>query len=74
MMIEQRKGIREPGALTEQEAALDLVGFNCVNPRHDEERQLPSEELLCGRNVIQDVPFWLRRAGRRVAKIGRSRA
>ncbi len=70
LVIEQREGIGERGALAEEKGALDLVQLQLGGvERHDEERHSGSEELLCGGNVIQDVPFGLRGVGRRVAQI-----
>src|SRR6266700_309298 len=70
-MIEESKGVGERRALAEEEGALDFVELELGGVEgHNEERHASGEELLGGRNVIEDVPFglqWRRGAEAEVA-------
>src|SRR2546427_6494699 len=70
LMVEESKGVGDGSALAEEEGALDLVELELGGVEgHDEETHPGGEELLGGRDVVEDVPFGLRGLGRAVAEV-----
>src|SRR6267154_370288 len=64
LVIEKREGISDRSALAEEESALNFVELELGGvERHDEEGHAGGKELLCGGNVIQDVPLGFRGLG-----------
>ncbi len=62
LVVEEGEGVGGGSALAEEEGALDLVELELGGVEgHDEEGDAGTEEFLGGGNVIQDVPFRLRR-------------
>ncbi len=62
LVVEECEGVGDGSALAEEEGALDLVELELGGVQgHDEEGDAGTEEFLGGGNVIQDVPFRLRR-------------
>src|SRR2546425_12820977 len=68
LMVEESKGVGDGSALAEEEGALDLVELELGGVEgHDEETHPGGEELLCGRDVVEAVPFGLWRMARAAA-------
>lgn len=65
LVVEQGEGVGERRALAKEKGALDFVELELRGVEgHDEERDAGGEEFLGGGDVVQDVPFGLRRRWR----------
>ncbi len=68
--VEEGEGVGDGSALAEEEGALDLVELELGGVQgHDEEGDSGGEEFLGGGDVVQDIPFGLRRRGRAEAEV-----
>src|SRR5882724_4794803 len=65
LVVKEGEGVGERRALAEEVGALDFVELELGGVEgHDEERHAGGKQFLGGRNVVQDVPFGLRRCRR----------
>ena len=70
LVVEEGESVGERRALAKEEGALDFVELELGGVEgHDEEGHAGGEESLRGRDVVEDVPFGLRRRRRAKAEV-----